>query len=138
MKAERFEELAQAYGGVIARWPDAEQDAAYAFMAREPDVADAALAEAMVLDEALDGLPVPAVSSALRDRVIASAPTPRAGRSALRRWLAGAGVGVGLAAATAAGVVAGVSLTAAAPPSDEAMLAQIYGPGDLLADEEAS
>lgn len=131
MKAERFEALAEAHGGAIARWPAAEQDAAYAFLARDPATADAALARARALDEALDLLSAPPVPAALRDRILAQAPRPRAA-GALRRWLAGAGIGLGLAAATAAGVAAGVGLTAAAPPSDDAMLAQIYGPGELL------
>lgn len=127
MNAERFEELAAAWGGVIARWPAAEQDAAFAFLAAEPETADGILAEARALDAALDGHAVPAVPAALRDRVIAAAPKPVAGRS-MWRWLAGAGVGAGLAAATAAGVVAGVQLAASqAPPSeDERLLATLY------------
>ena len=50
---DRFRELAAAYGGVVARWPD-DYRAAAAQMAREP-FAVAVLAEALALDEALDG-----------------------------------------------------------------------------------
>ncbi|MFD1191920.1 hypothetical protein ACFQ27_15115, partial [Phenylobacterium conjunctum] len=54
MTPERFEELAEAYGGETARWPQAEREAAAALMAGRPDFAQAALAWADALDEVLD------------------------------------------------------------------------------------
>jgi hypothetical protein len=131
MNAERFEQLAEAWGGAITRWPATEQDAAFAFMAASPEAADAILARARTLDEAMDAAFAPAVSHALRARVIAAAPAAKAPRASLWRWMAGAGVGAGLAAATAAGLIAGVNLSLSdAPPSeDEQLLASIYDNG---------
>lgn len=135
MNAERFAELAEAWGGAIARWPAAEQDGAFAFLADQPEAAGEALARARLLDEALDAIPAASVTHALRDAVLASAPKTRAARPRLWRWATGAGVGAGLAAAAAAGLIAGVNLSlASAPPSeDESLLASIYDNG--IADE---
>lgn len=131
MTFERFQLLAEAYGGAIPRWPADMQDSAYAFMAAAPDQADAVLAEARVTDLLMDEAPSVAPSATLRDRVIASAPAARAGRSRVWRWMTGAGVGVGLAAATAAGVLAGVNLSLAQTPvgEDEALLITLYDTG---------
>jgi len=131
MNAERFQTLAEAYGGAIARWPADAQDAAFDFLARSPDEADAILGEARETDALLDAAGRPAPSAALRDRILAAAPRERVARSRVWRWLTGAGVGAGLAAATAAGLLAGVSLSVASgPPSeDEALLATIYDNG---------
>lgn len=135
MNAERFQTLAEAYGGAIARWPADVQDAAFAFLADQPDEADALLAEARETDALLDAAARLSPSPALRDRVLAVAPRERAARGRVWRWLTGAGVGAGLAAATAAGLVAGVNLSMASAPQteDEALLAAIYDNG--LADE---
>jgi hypothetical protein len=121
MDRERFEELAQAYGGAVARWPVEVRAAALAFAAREPEIARRALAGAEALDAALDmWRPMP-VSHALRERAIAAAP------GALRRteglsWLLGAGAGAGLAAACAAGLLLGLLMygqTTAVATADE-------------------
>ena len=53
MTHERFEILAHAYGGDIARWPAAERDAAALLMAAEPEFARIVLADAGELDAAL-------------------------------------------------------------------------------------
>lgn len=134
MTFERFQSLAEAWGGAIARWPAEVQDAAYAFMAASPEQADAVLAEARATDALMDAAPALSASIALRDRVIAAAPAApaaRARRSRLWRWMTGAGVGAGLAAATAAGVMAGVSLSLAQAPlgEDEALLTTLYDTG---------
>lgn len=133
MNAERFQTLADAYGGAITRWPAGEQDAAFAFLAAEPERADAVLAEARATDDLLDAAPRPAPSAALRAAVLARAPRER--RSRAWRWLTGAGVGAGLVAAAVAGVAAGVNLSAGAGPQaeDEALLAGLYDSG--LADD---
>lgn len=131
MNAERFQTLAEAYGGAIARWPTETQDAAFAFLADRPEQADAILAEARDTDALLDAAPRLSPSMALRDRVLAAAPRERAARGPVWRWLTGASVGAGLAAATAAGLVAGVNLSMASAPQteDEALLAAIYDNG---------
>jgi hypothetical protein len=123
MDAQRFEALAEAHGGLIARWPAGEQDAAYAWLAQAPETAQAVLSEALALDEALDVLRPPQASPALRDRILAAAPRERRGWG-VRRWLAGAGVGAALAAASAAGVMVGTQVSAGPPEaSDEAVMA---------------
>lgn len=131
MTFERFQLLAEAYGGAIARWPADVQDGAYAFMAAAPDQADAVLAEARACDALMDHAVAPAPSAGLRDRVLAQAPAARPARSRIWRWMTGAGVGFGLAAATAAGVLAGVnlSLSGAHVGEDEALLTTLYDTG---------
>lgn len=108
---ERFEALAEAYGGEIARWPLAERDAAAMLMAAEPAYAQGVLAAASGLDAALDVWSSLPASGPLRDRLIASAPTARRRRRALTHWLWRAGLGAGLAAACVAGLMVGVGLS---------------------------
>jgi len=100
---ERFEALAEAFGGEIARWPVADRDAAALLMAAEPAYAQGVLAAAGRLDAALDAWAAAPVPVALRERLIASAPGARA-RPALIPWLWRAGLGASLAAACAAGL----------------------------------
>jgi hypothetical protein len=117
MTPERFEALAQAYGGDVARWPGAEREAAAALMAAQPDLARTVLAPAGDLDAVLAAWAPLAVSHDLRERVIAAAPPVRKTRS-LVAWLWG---GAGLAGACAAGLVAGVALAGSLPvPADSA------------------
>ena len=110
MTYERFETLADAYGGDLRRWPEAERAAGRALLDSDPRGA-ALLAEADGLDALLDAAPRPTPSHALREAVIASAAG--AGLKARRRgpgplaWLSGAG----WAAAACAGVVFGLALT---------------------------
>lgn len=107
---KRFRELADAYGGVIARWPDRYREAARV-MASEPGAASA-LDHASALDDALDAWRVPAPTAALRDRVIGDAPTPSATLS-LRAKLWWSGIGI---AAALAGAAAGTAACAAITP----------------------
>jgi hypothetical protein len=110
MTQERFIALVEAYGADRRRWPEAERAAAEAFAVERPDLAGPALAAADDLDALLHRSPTPQVPAALRDRVIAAATTaPRAGR----RWInrLGLAFGAGWAAASVAGVAAGVLLT---------------------------
>lgn len=108
----RFAELAEAFGGDLRRWPEAEVATARAWIEANPIAAERALFEARQMDAVLYASPNPVVSTALRDRVIASAAT--AGRTAqtawpsLRKllWIGGAG----WAAAACAGVVFGTTL----------------------------
>lgn len=115
MTPDRFETLAEAYGGDVARWPDAEREAAAALMAERPAWAGDVLARAGDLDAALDAFAAPRASSALAERIAAAAPRRRAQR--WTGWLVPAGMGAGLAAACAAGVVAGAQLAAPTPSS---------------------
>ncbi|ODT85275.1 hypothetical protein [Phenylobacterium sp. SCN 70-31] len=111
MTPERFAGLADAYGGDVARWPAPERDAAAAFMTDAPARAAAILAEASALDAWLDAAPAPQASAAMVGAILAAAPRRP---SLWRRWAFAAGAGAGLAAACAAGVLAGVQLGAAA------------------------
>ena len=111
MTYERFEHLADAYGGDLRRWPEAEREAARDLMAADPRAA-VLLREADGLDALLDAAPRVAASHALRERVIAAA----VGAGLGRRRRAGIGVmawlsGAGWAAAACTGAVFGVVLT---------------------------
>jgi hypothetical protein len=107
MTRERFQILAQAYGGEIARWPADAREAAAELVAADPEWTAAVLAEAARLDGMLRQAPAPAPSSALVGRVIAAAQDVR------RRiaWWLPVGLGAGLAAASAAGLIVGVQLS---------------------------
>ena len=114
MTSERFNALVSAYGADARRWPESERAAAQAFIAAAPDLARAALADADAIDALLHASSAPQVSSALRDKVIASAA--EAGLKARRHgrlWLdrLGLALGAGWAAAACAGVAAGVIMT---------------------------
>ena len=110
LNLDRFNELAEAYGGEIARWPQAVRAAAFAFAEADRAATAPVLTEAARLDGWLNASPNPAPSPALRDAILAAAPRPR--RAAMARRWAGVGLGAGLAAASVAGVLTGV---AAAP-----------------------
>lgn len=129
MNLDRFQTLADAYGGSILRWPAAEQDAAFAFLAASPDAAAQALAEARDLDEVMDAAHRLAPSRDLRERVLDSAPRARPVRAPARRWFAGAGVGVGLAAVAVAGLMLGVNLSVSSAGEDAMLLAAVYSAG---------
>lgn len=107
MTIERFEDLAGAYGGEIARWPEGEREAARALLAAQPERLGAVLAQAADLDRLLDLAPAQRPNAALLGRLIAAAPQP-ANRA--RRWIAGLGAALGLSAAAFAGVMVGVSI----------------------------
>ncbi|WP_309629941.1 hypothetical protein [Brevundimonas sp.] len=112
MDETRFGELADAFGGDVRRWPESDRDAARAWIDAHPLAAERALFDARQTDAALYASPNPVVSTALRDRVLASATSAelkaRAGWPGLRKllWIGGAG----WAAAACAGVVFGANL----------------------------
>jgi hypothetical protein len=109
---ERFQELADAYGGVVARWPETVRGAAMQ-MAAGP-AAIAILADASALDETLDAWVASPASDALRGRVLAGAPIATqsiVGRA--RLWWSGIGI-----AAALAGVAAGTAAVALVAPLD--------------------
>lgn len=137
MTPERFETLAEAWGGDVARWPDDEREAAAALMAERPDWAQGVLARAGDLDTALAAFSAPRGASDLADRIAATAPRARPG---WQIWLAPAWMGAGLAAACAAGVIVGAQLSGPAPMHEEpdAMVAAaIDDDFSLYLDEEA-
>lgn len=109
MTPERFEELADAFGGDTARWPAAERDAAAALMLRAPDLARGVLAEAEALDAVLDAWRPAHVPAALLEQVLAKAPRRRA--AGLAAWLWRGAIGASLAGACAAGLLMGVTLS---------------------------
>jgi hypothetical protein len=78
------------------------------------------------LDALLDALAPPRATLELTARILATAPTPRRSRGWIG-WLLPAGLGAGLAAAGAAGVIAGVQIAHAQSASTEATIAAIAG-----------
>lgn len=109
MDHARFEELAEAYGADVSRWPSQAREAAALLMAAEADFTGEALAHAAALDATLDAWRSASASAAVVDRILAAAPRPR-GRWPV--WFSPAALGAGLAAAGAAGVILGVQLSA--------------------------
>lgn len=129
MDRARFEELAEAYGGAIARWPTEVRGEALAFATAEPQMAKDILARAESLDAALDAWRPMAVGHELRERVVARAPRVIRGAEWLS-WVLGAGAGAGLAMACAAGLVLGVFMsgeTATLAANDEPVSAVMTG-----------
>nr|WP_295113675.1 hypothetical protein [uncultured Caulobacter sp.] len=114
MPIGRFEDLAEIYGGEIARWPEGEREAARALLAAHPERLSPRLANAAQLDRLLDLAPAQSVDAALLGRLIAAAPQAS---GAARRWIAGLGAALGLSAAAFAGVLVGVSLAGHAQPA---------------------
>ncbi|AQR61011.1 hypothetical protein BZG35_04550 [Brevundimonas sp. LM2] len=113
MDEARLTALAEIWGGDLRRWPAADGEAAARWMAANPAPAERALFAARQLDAALDASAPPIVSTALRDRVVASASAAglkaRAGMGAALKRLFWIG-GVGWAAAACAGVIFGTTL----------------------------
>jgi hypothetical protein len=139
MTPKRFEQLAEAYGGDVARWPDDEREAAALLMTRDPAGAEATLSAARRLDARLDMWAAPRVSPTFSEAVLAAAPRFCA-RPGWLGWLAPAGLGAGLAAACGAGLLMGSQLGAAAvatdPQTDAITTALEEGEFDLLFDDE--
>lgn len=132
---DRFEQLAEAYGGDVTRWPQGEREAAAAEMARDPQAAARILAQASELDALLASVEAPQASGDLMGRVLSSAPSGR------RRWawLLPAGMGAGLAAACVAGVVLGAQLSAAPAVSDgDSVVAAVSDEDAALVFEEGA
>jgi anti-sigma factor RsiW len=101
MQLERFAELADAYGGDLARWPAQERAAAAQLLAAQPAAA-AILIQAQALDDALNALPASTgPSDLLARRLLKAAPQPTALRSL------GAPVWATMAASMLVGVVVG-------------------------------
>lgn len=115
----RFQALADAYGGVIARWPDDEKDDALR-VSRTPE-AKAILADALALDETLDGWLVLVPSDVIAARVLAGAPKTSIARSA-KLWWTAIGMTVALSGATA-----GIAATTILTPASQADSMTVFG-----------
>jgi hypothetical protein len=116
---ERFQELAEAYGGDISRWPPELREEASLWAAQEIEFARGVLAREARLDAALHELPRVAASADLFERIVGSAP-PLKRRPRWRQWLAPAGLGAALAGVAAAGVLLGVQLSGRAAVTNDA------------------
>lgn len=111
----RFEELADAYGGGVARWPEHYREAAFEIASRPNG--RIILERASALDGALDTWRTAPPAETLRARVIGGAPVPATARMMTRARLWWSGVGV---AAALAGATAGMATVAIAAPMDAA------------------
>jgi ferric-dicitrate binding protein FerR (iron transport regulator) len=107
MTLERFKELLDAFGADLGRWPDAEQAAARALIARMPE-AQAALAEARRLDALLDLYDPPAdrAAEARLRAALDAVPARAAVRPARRLWPQAAALAATLLLGVATGIVA--------------------------------
>jgi len=123
MNEDRFLNLAAAYGADMNRWPAGERALAAAFVAAHPQIVEACLVAERLLDDTLLRYDAGVASAALRTRIIISAPRERTA-GAVRRWIAAACLGLGLAASAAAGVAAGYTLGHPA-------VTQLLGPSEL-------
>lgn len=119
MDLDRFAALASAYGGDVSRWPPADREVAAALMARDPGATAELLAIESELDGVLDAWRTPPAGAALREAILAAAPARRAA-AAWRTWIWRTGLGAGLVAAGAAGLMAGVVVSGAVAPAGEA------------------
>ncbi len=104
---ERFEALANAFGGDVVRWPIGERAGAMATMAARPGETARLLETARTFDAILSAASIEAPSPTLLGAIIRNA-TIRPAPSPLWRWLIGLGVAAGLAGAAAAGIAAGL------------------------------
>lgn len=135
MSRDRFQGLAEAYGSDLRRWPGEVRAAAARFADEQPQAAGRILAQEALLDEALDAASPPAPGWDLEMRVMAGARARGVGRRHAARQVGAqwrpAG---GLAAAAAAGILAGylgmAAAAAAGDPDDVADPAWVTADGD--------
>ncbi len=116
MDQSRFTALAEAHGGDIAAWPEAEREAARAFAAAAPGVATTILSGQGGLDRMLAEAGALEPAPALFEQIVARAP--RATMQAAPRW-------AGMAAAVMLSVGAGAGWFAA-PLADDPLAATEY------------
>lgn len=111
MNAGRFEELTAAYGGDIARWPQAERAAAREF-AKDPATAGI-LARAADLDALLDTYIVRPGHVDLQRRILKGFEH----RLTIRNWFRFGSAGIGFVGIGIAGALAGSIAIAVLTPS---------------------
>jgi hypothetical protein len=136
MTPERFETLAEAFGGDVARWPQAEREVAAELMAAQPTWAQTVLAGARALDSALSAYAPPTAAPGLAERIAGSAPRPRA-VGLWGGWLLPAGMAAGLAAACAAGVILGARVGGLPPGDTDSVITAVSDDFGLYLDEDA-
>ena len=126
MTRDHFRRLAEAHGGDLTRWPPEAQDVAAELLAADPAFVRETLAAEARLDAVLDHLPRAMAGVDLIAAIVASAPAARVRRNWLS-WLVPTGLGAGLAAACAAGLLAGVNLSGqiSEPNPDAAAVAEL-------------
>ena len=110
MDARRFAALAEAYGGDLRRWPEAEREAATAFASSETGLAISRRAD--TLDALLDSYGVPRPGKALHDTILRTADRYIVRRRRQRFWW----LGLGLAGIGLAGAIAGLALVTVVTP----------------------
>ncbi|WP_027032920.1 hypothetical protein [Mesorhizobium loti] len=110
MDARRFAALAEAYGGDLRRWPEAERKAATAFASNE--AGQAILRHAGTLDTLLDSHSVQHPGRALHDTILRTANRHLVQRRRQRFWW----LGLGLAGIGLAGAIAGLALVTVVTP----------------------
>ncbi|RVD61120.1 MULTISPECIES: hypothetical protein [unclassified Mesorhizobium] len=110
MDARRFAVLAQAYGGDLRRWPEAERMAGTVFAAS--GAGKAILRQAGTLDALLDSYRVDAPDKALHGSILQAAGRHLVQRRRKRFWW----LGLGLAGIGLAGAVAGLALVTIVTP----------------------
>ncbi len=125
MTPERLEQLAEAWGADLQRWPESERTAAQALLGHDA-VARAVLTRAAELDGLLAAHSIEPPDARLVQAVLAGAPSDarqrvpgqRKGWSFPRHWWwSGAGVaGVGLAGAAAGAAAVAMALAAVPAP----------------------
>lgn len=124
MTPDRFTALANAYGGDLTRWPMHERVLALSLCQEQPLWTAQILKEAAVLDCLLDEYEVGAPTRALGDRILSQIqPLPVRLTTGARGW------GMGLVAASLAGVICGAALMNLAVPdlSKDAMVVSALG-----------
>lgn len=111
MNATRFEEILAAYGADPARWPDGERDAALAFAQENPQHSARPMADAHLLDAALDRARTDPPGDLLMARIL---KTGEAQTRIVPPWARiaavlalGAGLGLGWGGASLDGAVQG-------------------------------
>ena len=142
----RVRQLAEAFGGDPARWPEADRPGAEAWIAAHPAEARRLLDDARSLDRLLLAWEAPRPTAAVTTRVQAAAPVQV--RQSLRRsWVMTLTGGAALAAACLAGIIAAPRLVdpivrpAAAPvyASDpDSILAEALAPWEAPVAESAT
>ncbi len=121
MTPTRFAALAEAYGGRIETWPEAEQDAALAYLVENP-ASEALLTAQTALDSVLAAWTVPGPGAALAGRIVSSVGRGNALARRLKLWVSG----LGAAAALASGIAVGVTLVGVTPPASSQYSGRFY------------
>lgn len=120
MTPEHFAELVDIYGAEPRRWPQAQRQAAIAFMENRPEEVESILRAAQSLDMVLDRYIVPGPSAKLIRAVTDSAPSMRSAARRIRLWRQGLSfAAVGLAGALAGALAIAVLIPMSVPRDED-------------------